>query len=654
MAEQQPTQQVSSDDGFQFFSGVRDDLKRRLNWTSYASDWRDGLKLQIINASAFMFLSSIAPALSFAATLKEETNGQMGLIELVFSTCVCGIIFAVISGQPLNIVGVTGPTIILYGAMHGIAEQNQFPFLPFMGWACVWASLILLAFAFGGVAALAQIVTRFTDEIFGGLIAMVYISIAVTGFSKQFTHVQNPAHPEALPNALLSFILAMGTATVCLSLHHARTWKGFTPTIRDLLARYNTIIALLMFTGFSFWGILREAHVERLTDVVEAPGMWDGKPSLHRAWVVDFLGPGMNVQLVLLALVPGILLVLLLFFDHSVVSLISAAPQFKLKKGPSFHWDTVVLAFTVLVCGILGLPPVNGVLPQSPMHVQACAIRRRKSQDGSDEPETTDEYVGVIENRLSPLCQSALCGVVLAILPVIREIPISVLWGLFLYFGVSSFYGNQMMERATSFVLSSEAFCKLPCEGASGHAPHVSDAPRMVTFCFTLLQFTCLAIVYYVGEHAPMPEIKISFAVLIVLLIPLRRYILPLLFSEEHLEILDGHGDHDDSNQSAIRDSLAFPSRGSIRSTFTSQPTYSRATMPVLSTARAGSGVSVNLIRPPPFAAHSEANCGATFQHQQDKMLLRMRRRDGQPAVGGFRFRHGKLNASHPLRAQAE
>jgi hypothetical protein len=32
----------------------------------------------------------------------------------------------------------------------------------------------------------------------------------------------------------------------------------------------------------------------------------------------------------------------------------------------------------VLLCGLLGIPPSNGVLPQSPMHTKSLAVLKRQ------------------------------------------------------------------------------------------------------------------------------------------------------------------------------------------------------------------------------------------------------------------------------------
>ncbi len=52
------------------------------------------------------------------------------------------------------------------------------------------------------------------------------------------------------------------------------------------------------------------------------------------------------------------------------------APEFNLKKPPAYNYDFALLGVITAAFGLIGLPPVNGVLPQ----VRACTFdmfRRR-------------------------------------------------------------------------------------------------------------------------------------------------------------------------------------------------------------------------------------------------------------------------------------
>ena len=124
------------------FLGIRADLKRRAPY--YLSDWTDGWHPKVLAATAFMVFTSIAPAITFAATLSTDTtdNGvtQLGPVEVILSTTITGCIFAIFSGQPLCIVGVTGPVTIFTIAVYNLADAMDIEFLPFYCWVQIWSA----------------------------------------------------------------------------------------------------------------------------------------------------------------------------------------------------------------------------------------------------------------------------------------------------------------------------------------------------------------------------------------------------------------------------------------------------------------------------------------------------------------------------------
>ena len=64
------------------------------------------------------------------------------------------------------------------------------------------------------------------------------------------------------------------------------------------------------------------------------------------------------------ALVPALIITILFYFDHSVSSQLAQTPDFNLRKPSAYSWDLFLLGFMTFACGIIGIPPVNGVLPQ--------------------------------------------------------------------------------------------------------------------------------------------------------------------------------------------------------------------------------------------------------------------------------------------------
>jgi hypothetical protein len=108
-------------------------------------------------------------------------------------------------------------------------------------------------------------VTRFTNEIFAFLIAVIYLSIAVEEMIDQYNE-------GTIAAASTSLVLSFGTAWLCLELHYAREWRILTPNVREFLASYNTFLCTCLFTGMSYWGKLEEAGVKRL----KIPTQWNG------------------------------------------------------------------------------------------------------------------------------------------------------------------------------------------------------------------------------------------------------------------------------------------------------------------------------------------------------------------------------------------
>ncbi|XP_072058896.1 probable boron transporter 2 [Arachis hypogaea] len=67
-----------------------------------------------------------------------------------------------------------------------------------------------------------------------------------------------------------------------------------------------------------------------------------------------------------------------LLFDHSVAYHLAQQKEFNLRKPLSFHYDLLLLGFMVILCGLIGIPPSNGVIPQSPMHTKSLATLKHQ------------------------------------------------------------------------------------------------------------------------------------------------------------------------------------------------------------------------------------------------------------------------------------
>lgn len=151
------------------FKGVSRDYGMRL--PLYKSDIIDGLNTQCLAAILFLFFACLAPAVGFGALFGTATKGvssdenvlplsgcrsshsypcfmtfdwqAIGTMEMVSSTALCGVIYALFSGQPLTIIGSTGPVLAFVAALFKLAEAQNLPFLPLYAWTGIWTSGIL-------------------------------------------------------------------------------------------------------------------------------------------------------------------------------------------------------------------------------------------------------------------------------------------------------------------------------------------------------------------------------------------------------------------------------------------------------------------------------------------------------------------------------
>lgn len=66
------------------------------------------------------------------------SDGTLTTVETLASTAICGIIHSVLGGQPLLIVGVAEPTIIMYTYLYNFAKNQpnlgERLFLAWAGW----------------------------------------------------------------------------------------------------------------------------------------------------------------------------------------------------------------------------------------------------------------------------------------------------------------------------------------------------------------------------------------------------------------------------------------------------------------------------------------------------------------------------------------
>lgn len=585
------------------FRGIIDDYKGRR--ACYKQDWTAGFRsgIRILAPTVYIFFASALPVIAFGEQLSRDTDGTLSTVETLASTAICGLLQSIFGGQPLLILGVAEPTVIMYSYLFNFVKDKEDLgrelFLAWAAWVCIWTAILLFLLAIFNACTVITRFTRIAGELFGMLINVLFLQEAIKGLVSEF----NVPHGEDTKseryqfhwlyvNGILGIIFSFGLLYTSIKSRRARSWMYGIEWNRSFIADYGVPLMVLVWTALSF--SLPSKVPSGVPRRLASPFLWDSV-SIYHWTVIKDLGR-VPTAYIFAAIIPAVMIAGLYFFDHSVASQLAQQKEFNLKNPSSYHFDIFLLGFMVFLCGLIGLPPSNGVLPQSPMHTKSLAVLKKqlirkkmvesakesiKQQASNSEiyvkmqavfiemdnsptcnssvsgtndlknledalmavdensifdPEKhIDAYlpVRVNEQRLSNLLQSLLVAMSMCAVPVIKKIPTSVLWGYFAYMAIDSLPGNQFWERIMLiFVAPSRRYKVL--EGF--HASFVESVPFKYIALFTLFQFIYLLICFGITW---IPIAGILFPLPFFLLISIREHILPKLFNPHYLYKLD-------------------------------------------------------------------------------------------------------------------
>ncbi|CAL1397520.1 unnamed protein product [Linum trigynum] len=599
------------EESFVPFRGIKNDLQGRLAF--YKKDWTGGFSsgLSILAPTTYIFFASAIPVISFGEQLERETDGALTAVQTLASTAVCGIIHSIIGGQPLLILGVAEPTVIMYTFMFNFAnsrpELGSKLYLAWTSWVCVWTALLLFLLSVLGACSIINRFTRLAGELFGLLIAMLFMQQAIKGLIDEF-RIPEREDPNAVQfqlswrfaNGMFAIVLSFGLLLTALKSRKARSWRYGSGWVRGFLADYGVPLMVMVWTGLSYipTGTAPTGIPRRLF----SPNPWSA--GAYKNWTVIKEMLDVPVLYIVGAFIPATMIAVLYYFDHSVASQLAQQKEFNLRKPPSFHYDLLLLGFMVILCGLLGIPPANGVIPQSPMHTRSlatlkhqllrrkllAAARKRMSENASlgqvyasmkeayqqaqsppippgsaapglkelkdstlqmaarlgsfNAPVDTTVFdiekeidnllpIEVKEQRLSNLLQAVMVGLCIGAMPLIKKIPTSVLWGYFAFMAIESLPGNQFWERILLiFTAPSRRYKVLE----DYHATFLETVPFKTIIMFTLFQAGYLLVCFGITW---IPIAGVLFPLMIMLLVPVRQYMLPQFFKGAHLQDLD-------------------------------------------------------------------------------------------------------------------
>ncbi|KAE8655491.1 putative boron transporter 6 [Hibiscus syriacus] len=293
----------------------------------------------------------------------------------------CCVLHSIFGGQPLLILGVAEPTVIMYTYLYNFAkgreDLGQELYLAWTGWVCVWIALLLFLLATFNACMIINRFTRVAGELFGMLISVLFIQEAIKGLLSEF---QVPEDQDSklgkyqfqwlYTNGLLGIVFSFGLLYTALKSQRARSWWYGTGWFRSFIADYGVPLMVVVWTATSFSVPSKVPSGVPRRLFIPLPG---DSASLGHWTVIKDMGRIPSLY-IFAAFIPAVMVAGLYFFDHSVASQLAQQKEFNLKNPSAYHYDILLLGFMTLLCRLIGLPPSNGVLPQSPMHTKSLAI----------------------------------------------------------------------------------------------------------------------------------------------------------------------------------------------------------------------------------------------------------------------------------------
>uniref|UniRef100_A0A8K9XL92 Anion exchange protein n=1 Tax=Oncorhynchus mykiss TaxID=8022 RepID=A0A8K9XL92_ONCMY len=553
------------------FGGLVMDVRRKAPFLW--GDIRDALSLQCLASVLFLYCACMSPVITFGGLLGEATKGNISAIESLFGASLTGVAFSMFAGQPLTILGSTGPVLVFEKILFKFCSDYDLSYLSLRTSIGLWTAFLCLVLVATDASSLVCYITRFTEEAFAALICIIFIYEAL----EKLVHL-GELYPINMNNKLdnLTFYICQCSPPVNATPEIQQVWNhsGVAPEsiswtqldvdcsrlrgefIGPACGQHGPYIpdvlfwsVILFFTTFFLSSFLKQFKTKLyfptkvrstisdfavfltimimvLVDyLVGIPSPKLNVPdrfqptSENRGWVISPLGTN-PWWTMLAAAIPALLCTILIFMDQQITAVIINRKEHKLKKGCGYHLDLLVVSVMLGVCSIMGLPWFVAATVLSISHVNSLKLESECSAPG-EQP----KFLGIREQRVTSFMIFILMGCSVFMTSVLKFIPMPVLYGVFLYMGVSSLKGIQFFDRIKLFCMPAK------------HQPdliYLRYVPLWKVHVFTLVQLTCLVLLWVIKASAA----AVVFPMMVLALVFIRK-LLDLCFTNRELSWLD-------------------------------------------------------------------------------------------------------------------
>ena len=272
--------------------GLWADLKRRAPF--YASDWTDAFRPENMQKSAstilYLFIAALAPAITFGSRFLDGTNGQFGVLEMIMSTAISGVLFSTFSGQPLSILGATGPFLAYTLVVYDLGIAMNLEFMPLYFWTCMWCSFFTIVVALFDLRALMKHVTMFSEDIFAGIISLIFIIDGIRPIIQNFSDGWGGGTSSMpLMSAMFEALLFLYTFGLATYLSHFRRTPWLLRPLRNFFGNFAVTISII--TASALAAIYKtETNLRMLNVEAELAPALTLSTGAKRPWIVNPMG----------------------------------------------------------------------------------------------------------------------------------------------------------------------------------------------------------------------------------------------------------------------------------------------------------------------------------------------------------------------------
>ncbi|XP_071306760.1 band 3 anion transport protein [Agelaius tricolor] len=325
-----------------------------------------------------------------------------------------------------------------------------------------------------------------------------------------------PGVPE--PNtALLSLVLMAGTFFLAFFLRMFKNSSFLPGKVRRLIGDFGVPISIFIMALADFF--ISDTYTQKLS----VPKGLQVTNSSARGWFIHPMGDTtpFPIWMMFASVIPALLVFILIFLETQITTLIVSKPERKLVKGTGFHLDLLLIVAMGGLAALFGMPWLSATTVRTITHANALTVMSKTSAPGEK-----SQILEVKEQRISGLLVAVLIGVSILMEPILKYIPLAVLFGIFLYMGVTSLFGIQLFDRILLLLKPPKYH---PDE------PYVTRVKtwRMHLFTFTQIIFL---VVLWVVKSTPA---SLALPFVLILTVPLRRFLLPKIFRDIELKCLD-------------------------------------------------------------------------------------------------------------------